>query len=58
MTKVFIGVFITNAKDGYYPSAWKLVKTFNVWSDAEEYAIKYCGYPESDCIIQLTTRRV
>ena len=48
---MYIGVFEYSTLTDYKPV---LRKTFNTWSDAEEYAKKKYNYPEGDCIIQLT----
>lgn len=54
-----VGVYIwdTSIWGSSHPY-WRLVKTFSIWSDAEEYATKKYGYPESPVIIQLTKQTV
>ena len=48
---MYIGVFEYSFLTDYKPV---LIKTFDTWFDAEEYAKKKYNYPEGDCIIQLT----
>ena len=50
-----IGVYIWNdsVQHPTHPN-WQLVRTFSIWSDAEEYATKHFNYPEGNCILQLT----